>query len=182
MRSKNSMLGNYIKQVNNRNTDLRVTKLQGINMHKQFIDSVANTIGTDMSKYKIVRQGQFAYNPMHVGRDRLLPISLLTEDEEIIVSPAYTVFEIDKPDKLIPEYLMMWLFRPEFDRRSWFTTDNSIRGGFSWDSLCEMPVNFPTMDKQIIILLESLLEQEQILMAKKKRLMKKYLGPEKYEF
>ena len=93
--------------------------------------SVANTTGTDLSKYKVVSKGQFAYNPMHVGRDEVLPISLLMDNEPIIVSPAYVVFEIIDTQELDSEYLMMWCRRPEFDRNVWFTTDSSVRGGFS---------------------------------------------------
>ena len=110
--------------------------------------SVANVNGTDLSKYKIVSQYQFAYNPMHVGRDEVLPISMLENPEPVIVSPAYLVFEIEKPEELLPEYLMMWCRRPEFDRNAWFTTDSSVRGGFSWNDFCEMELPVPHPDKQ----------------------------------
>lgn len=143
-------LGKYISQINLRNADLKVNVLKGINMNKQFMASVANTHGTDMSRYKIVKRGQFAYNSMHVGRDRLLPVSLLLEEEEIIVSPAYTVFEIINQKELLPEYLMRRMNTPEFDRRAWFATDSSIRGGFSWDSLCEITLPIPPIEEQII--------------------------------
>lgn len=146
-------LGQYIKVVNCNNKEKELDKkfLRGINIHKKFMPSVANTTDLDLSKYKIVNRGQFAFNPMHVGRDRALPIGLLMDEEIIIVSPAYTVFEVIDEDKLHPEYLFMWFNRDEFDRRAWFTTDNSIRGGFSWDSLCEMKIPLPLIDDQINI-------------------------------
>jgi len=96
-------LGGYISQVNSRNSDLKVMDLKGINMNKEFILSVANTVDTDMTKYKVVKPGQFAFNPMHVGRDHLVPISLLGGKQPIIVSPAYTVFEITKPEELLAQ-------------------------------------------------------------------------------
>lgn len=148
MRSNYRTLGNFIKQVDSRNHDLSVTDLKGIRINKEFMPSVANTNGTDLSKYKVVRKGQFAYNPMHVGRDEVLPISLLLDDEQVIVSPAYAVFEIIDTEQLNPEYLMMWFRRSEFDRNAWFTTDNSVRGGFNWDSLCEMQLPVPSIEKQ----------------------------------
>lgn len=141
-------LGKYIGQVNNKNDGLDDKYLRGININKEFMPSVANTENLDLSKYKLVKKGQFAYNPMHVGRDRALPISYLQDEDKIIVSPAYTIFEVTDNAELNSEYLFMWFRRKEFDRRAWFTTDNSIRGGFSWDSLCEMEIPMPTPPEQ----------------------------------
>ena len=101
-----------------------------------------------MANYKIVRKGKFAFNPMHVGRDEVLPIGLLEHDDRIIVSPAYTVFEIKDTSSLDKDYLMMWFRRREFDRKAWFTTDSSVRGGFSWDSLCDMDFPLPNLERQ----------------------------------
>lgn len=148
MRSNYKRLGDYIKQVNVRNRDLTVSNLQGININKYFMPSVANIQGTDLSKYKVVEREQFAFNPMHVGRDEVLPISMLEEEEAVIVSPAYVVFDVKDKNKLLPEYLMMWCRRPEFDRNAWFTTDSSVRGGFSWQDFCDMKLPVPSIEKQ----------------------------------
>ncbi len=157
MKSNYKKIGAFVRQVSSRNTDLSVTNLKGININKEFMPSVANINGTDLSKYKVVKKGQFAFNPMHVGRDEMLPISLWLEDEPIIVSPAYIVFEIIDQSILDPKYLMIWCSRNEFDRNCWFTTDSSVRGGFSWEDLCE--ITFP---------LFSLKEQNKIVSAYKK--------------
>lgn len=141
-------LGLYIKQINNKNCGFGSEFLRGINIKKEFMPSVADTTNLDLSKYKLVKKGQFAYNPMHVGRDKALPISLLQNEDKIIVSPAYTIFEVIDKYELHPEYLFMWFKRDEFDRRAWFTTDNSIRGGFSWNSLCEMEIPIPEPEQQ----------------------------------
>lgn len=148
MKSNYKRIGQYVRQVKKRNTDLAVMDLKGINIDKVFMPSVANTTGTDLSKYKIVRKYQFAFNPMHVGRDEVLPISMLETKEPVIVSPAYVVFKVIDPNELDPEYLMMWLRRPEFDRNAWFTTDSSVRGGFSWDDFCDMTLPVPHIDIQ----------------------------------
>ncbi len=148
MRSRYKKIGSFVKQVNVRNRDLSVTNLQGININKFFMPSVANTNGTDLSKYKVVSQKQFAFNPMHVGRDEVLPISMLEEQESVIVSPAYIVFKVKDESQLLPEYLMMWCRRPEFDRNAWFTTDSSVRGGFSWKDFCDLTFPVPSIEKQ----------------------------------
>lgn len=140
-------IGDFIRKVNVRNTELNVTKLMGINIDKFFMPSVANTVGTDMSKYRIVKKGQFACNRMHVGRDERLPVALLKEDD-IIVSPAYDVFEIIDQEVLNPDYLMMWFLREEFDRNAWFYTDADVRGGLNWEDFCNISIPVPSIIKQ----------------------------------
>jgi type I restriction enzyme S subunit len=154
MRSSYKPIGRFIRLVKTRNAGLEVTELRGIRINKEFMPSVANVIGTDLGNYKVVRKNQFAYNPMHVGRDGILPIARLEAEEPVIVSPAYVVFEIRNPDELLPEYLMMWCRRPEFDRQAWFTTDSSVRGGFDWKDFCEMEMPVPSPEKQREIVAE----------------------------
>lgn len=150
MRSNYKKLGQFIQQVKNKNNDnsLTVEHLRGINITKEFMPSVANVTGTDLSVYKVVEKNQFAYNPMHVGRDEILPISMLMHEDSVIVSPAYVVFEIVDTNELLPEYLMMWCRRSEFDRNVWFTTDNSVRGGFNWEDFCDLELPIPSIEKQ----------------------------------
>ncbi len=169
-------LGEYIRQMGKRNIDLALKKPKGINMNKRFIQSVANIVGTDMSKYRIVQKNQFAYNPMHVGRDHLVPIAVHLNEEDIIVSPAYVVFEICRPQELLPEYLMFWFKESNFDRRAWFTTDNSVRGGFSWDSLCEMIIPIPTPQQQALLCLKNLFETEGTFLYRKELLNRSLKG------
>lgn len=137
--------------VDTRNTDIVTEQVLGINIDKYFMPSVANVIGTDLSKYKLITKGKFACNPMHVGRDKKLPVALYTEDEPAIVSPAYFMFEIIDNSILNEDYLMMWFRRPEFDRLCWLRTDGSVRGGITWDDICRMKVPVPPLDEQIEI-------------------------------
>lgn len=148
MRSHYKRIGDYVTQVKLKNIDGSISDLKGININKYFMPSVANINGTDLSKYLVVKKNQFAFNPMHVGRDEVLPISMLEDDEPIIVSPAYVVFKVKDEEKLLPEYLMMWSRRSEFDRHAWFMTDNSVRGGFSWADFCDMELPVPSIEKQ----------------------------------
>lgn len=148
MKSNYKRIGDYIKQINVRNNELKVDNLLGINIDKFFMPSVANTIGTDMTKYKIVRNGQFACNRMHVGRDKRLPVALSKQAEDIIVSPAYDVFEIIDKEVIDSKYLMMWFSRAEFDRNAWFYTDADVRGGLKWEDFCNMNLPVPSIAKQ----------------------------------
>ena len=148
MPSTYKRLGPYVRRLKVKNAGDTCSDLRGVSIEKEFMPSVANVHGTDLSKYKCVEKNQFAFNPMHVGRDEVLPIALLTEDTRVIVSPAYVVFEVKDEEILLPEYLMMWCRRPEFDRNAWFGTDNSVRGSFSWDDFCNMELPMPTIEKQ----------------------------------
>ena len=141
-------LGDYIREVNVRNRELKVTKPMGINIDKHFMPSVANVIGTDLSTYKLVSKMQFACNLMHVGRDEKIPMAMLMEDKPIIVSPAYFVFEVIESNILLPEYLMMWFRRKEFDRNAWFYTDADVRGGMSKEALLDMRLPIPSITRQ----------------------------------
>ena len=153
-KAENKRLGDYIREVNVRNRDLKVTKPMGINIDKHFMPSVANVIGTDLSTYKLVSRMQFACNLMHVGRDEKIPMAMLTGDKPIIVSPAYFVFEVIESNVLLPEYLMMWFRRKEFDRNAWFYTDADVRGGMSKEALLDMRLPIPSITRQREIVAE----------------------------
>lgn len=146
--SNYELLGKHIKMIDARNTESITDRVLGINIDKFFMPSVANVIGTDLSKYKLLTKGVFACNPMHVGRDERLPIALYSEDDPAIVSPAYYMFIVRDESVLDRDYLMMWFRRPEFDRVCWLKTDGSVRGGLSWDDLCRMEIPVPTIDEQ----------------------------------
>ena len=147
MRNGYVKLGDYIRQVDNRNKSLITSNLLGINIDKQFMPSVANIIGTDLSCYKLLSQYDFAFNPMHVGRDERIPIALYLNQGAAIVSPAYITFKIDS-DKLLCEYLMLWFRRSEFDRECWFYTDASVRGGITWEDFCDLLIPLPSIEEQ----------------------------------
>lgn len=142
------ILGDYIRKVDNKNKDLKVLNLQGLSMNKEFRKSTSNIVGTDLSKYKIVKQGQFCCDFMSVIRVHKLPVVLNNLGEDVIISPAYIVFEIVDKNILLPEYLMMWFRRSEFDRYADFRCDSSIRGGFQWEELCEVELPIPSIEEQ----------------------------------
>lgn len=141
-------IGKYIQLVDNRNKDLAVTNLLGINITKNFMPSVANVSGTDLSNYKIIQKGQFAYSAMQVGRDETIRIALYTDEEPAIISPAYSVIEVIDENELLPEYMMMWFQRPESDRYGWFISDSSVRASLDYERLCEIEIPIPNIDEQ----------------------------------
>lgn len=150
MKSNYKRLGDYIRQVDVRNKDERVKRLLGVSIDKVFIESIANTVGTDMSVYKIVKRGQFAYGPVTSRNGDKVSIALLTE-EECIISSSYTVFEITDAKKLLPEYLNLWFKRPEFDRYARFHSHGSAREIFDWEEMCNVTLPVPPIGEQIKI-------------------------------
>ena len=147
-------LGDYIREVNVRNRDLKVTNLLGLSIEKKFIPSIANTIGTDMSVYKIVTPKQFAYVPVTSRNGDKITVALYEGEGPAIISQAYTVFEITDHNALLPEYLMMWFRRPEFDRYARFHSHGSAREVFEWDELCDVMLPIPSIARQREIVAE----------------------------
>ena len=141
------LLGDFIQPVDERNKELKVDYLLGVSISKQFIPSIANIVGTDLSNYKIVRTGQFAYGPVTSRNGEKISIALL-RDKDCIISSSYTVFEVTDNERLDPEYLMLWFSRPEFDRYTRYMSHGSVREIFDWDELCKVELPVPSIEKQ----------------------------------
>lgn len=148
MKSNYKRIGEHIRLVDERNKGLQVKQLLGLSISKQFIPSVANIIGTDMENYKIIRKNQFACSTMQVRRDKKMPIALLQEVDEAIISQAYPIFEVKDPKELLPEYLMMWFTRSEFDREACFHAVGGVRGSLEWEDFENLQLPIPHPDKQ----------------------------------
>ena len=140
-------LGDYIREVNVRNRELKVTKLVGLTIDKAFIPSVANVIGTDLSNYKVIQREQFACSLMQVSRDGKMPVAMFEEDEAIM-SPAYPMFEVIDKTALMPQYLMMWFSRNEFDREASYYAVGGVRGSLTWEDFCNMWLPIPSITRQ----------------------------------
>ena len=140
-------VGSILKEIDCRNTDGSITDVQGINITKQFMPSVANTYDVNLTKYKLVRKGQFAFSGMQTGRDECIRIALYNKEAPIIISPAYTVLEI-KDEAVLSEYVMMWFSRKEVDRLGWFMSDASIRTNLDMDRFFEIEIPVPDLNVQ----------------------------------
>lgn len=147
-------LGDYIRQVDVRNRDLAVDNLLGLSISKQFIPSIANTIGTDMANYKVVQPRQFGYVPVTSRNGDKITVALYNGDKPCIISQAYIVFEVTDTDQLLPEYLMMWFRRPEFDRYARFKSHGSAREVFEWDEMGDVMLPVPSIEEQRKIVAE----------------------------
>ncbi len=162
MRSNYRKIGEFIQLIDERNKGHEVKNLLGLSISKQFIPSVANIIGTDMENYKIIRKNQFACSTMQVRRDKKMPVALLQEVDEAIISQAYPIFEVKNEKLLLPKYLMMWFTRSEFDREACFNAVGGVRGSLEWEDFCEMQLPIPSIEKQREIVAEYNVVQNRI--------------------
>lgn len=148
MRKHYKRLGDYIQLVVGRNNDLGDLPLVGLSIQKKFIPSIANTIGTDMSTYRIIERNQFAYGPVTSRNGDKITIALFNDFDKALISQAYVPFEVKDSNELDPEYLMMWFRRPEFDRYARFKSHGSAREIFDWEEMCNTLLPVPHIDKQ----------------------------------
>jgi type I restriction enzyme S subunit len=148
MKSNYKPLGKYIQPVVGRNNDLGDLPLMGLSIQKKFIPSIANTIGTDMSTYRIIERNQFAYGPVTSRNGDKITIAHFSDFDKALISQAYIPFEVKDSNELEPEYLMMWFRRPEFDRYARFMSHGSAREIFDWDEMCNTLLPIPSITKQ----------------------------------
>ena len=148
MKSNYKQLGQFIRQVDVRNAAGKEENLLGVSVQKTFIPSIANTVGTDFTRYKVVRRGQFTYIPDTSRRGDKIGIALLSDYEEGLVSNVYTTFEVIDKNELLPEYLMLWFSRPEFDRYARFKSHGSVREVMDWDEMCKVQLPVPPISVQ----------------------------------
>ena len=153
MKSNYKKLGHFIREVDNRNADgaLGEDNLFGISVTKDFIISHANLVGVTFESYKVVEPRQFAYIPDTSRRGDKIAISLNSFEDKLIVSSICSVFEIKDENELLPEYLMLWFMRPEFDRYARFMSNGSAREVFDWECMCGVELPVPTISEQLKI-------------------------------
>lgn len=140
-------VGELLEEIDIRNTDGALINVQGINIEKQFMPSVADTTSVNLKNYKVVRNGQFAYSSMQTGRDECIRIALYDKGKPILISPAYSVLQV-KGSSAVAEYIMLWFSRPETDRYGWFASDASVRANLDLDRFYEIQIPLPDLDKQ----------------------------------
>lgn len=138
-------IGKYIFEENNRNFGLETINVKGVNSSSTFDETRANTNGLDFSNYKIVKKDWFAYNPSRIN---LGSIALYKNEDDCIVSPMYCVFSIQSKEKLLPEYLMLWLERKEFHRSTLFFAMGSVRDTFDFSLMQNAAIPIPEIGIQ----------------------------------
>lgn len=148
MKSNYKPIGDLVERVDNRNKDGAISNLLGLSIDKKFIPSVANTIGTDLSTYKIIQKNDFAVSLMQVSRDSKIPVACQKEYEAAIMSPAYSIFRVKDADEILPDYLEMWFKRSEFDREAAFIAVGGVRGSMPWEEFAGIKVYVPKIEQQ----------------------------------
>lgn len=148
MKSGYKTIEELVVRVDERNFNNETNVLLGVSIDKCFIPSVANTIGTDLTKYKLIRKNDFAVSLMQVSRDSRIPIARQKEYDVAIMSPAYPIFRVKNPDEILPEYLEMWFKRDEFDREAAFIAVGGVRGSMPWNEFAQMQVYAPDIEQQ----------------------------------
>jgi len=141
-------LGELVQLVDERNVKAEIVDFLGININKEFMPTVAKTDEIDPSKYKILKKNRFVFSGMQTGRDKCIRIGLYTMENPVIVSPAYTTFEIKRPDLVEPEYFFMLFLSKEMDRYGWFFSDSSVRSNLDWPRFCEIMLKLPSPEVQ----------------------------------
>jgi len=143
-------VGNLLEETDVRNRDRAIANVQGINIKKEFMPSVANLTTTDLTKYKVIQKDQFAYSAMQTGRDECIRIALFHEEEPVVISPAYSVLQVKNESEYeaLAEYVMLWFSRRESDRYGWFISDSSIRASLELPRFYEIEIPLPSIEKQ----------------------------------
>lgn len=160
----------YIREVNNRNVDFKITNVQGVESTGNFTETRANTNGLDFHNYKVVSPNQFAYNPSRIN---LGSIALRNEkDGMCIVSPMYIVFEVKNTDKLMSNYLLLWLSRSEFLRSTLFYASGSVRDTFDFSEMKEVAIPIPNIkvQQEIVNIHKCYIERQRIADALKEQI------------
>lgn len=138
-------IGAYIAPIDERNTDLKITLAQGITIEKVFASP--KQVAVAERSAKIVRHGQFAYNRATTRNGEKISIAY-RNGEDCVVSSAYQVFEIKRKNELIPEYLMMWFKRSEFDRYARYMSKGSAHEFFEYSDMEEVQIPIPDIKVQ----------------------------------
>lgn len=148
MKSIYKPIGDLVERIDERNINGSINTLLGVSIDKCFIKSVANTVGTDLTKYKVIRRDDFAVSLMQVSRDAKIPVACLKDCDCAIMSPAYSIFRVVDTNEVLPDYLSMWFSRSEFDREAAFIAVGGVRGSMPWEEFCRIQVLVPSLEEQ----------------------------------
>ena len=154
-------IGKYITECNERNENNEIDLFQGVNVDHIFIEP--KRIAEDSENGAIVRTGQFAFNKVMKANGTKLPIAL-RKGPDCVVSNSYQVFEVNDKNKLIPEYLMLWMNREETQRYAGYISFGTTRDIFSFDDMQEISIPIPeiSIQKSIVDIYNVYIKRKQI--------------------
>lgn len=153
-------IGPYIQEVNVKNID-NIKNVLGVDSTSNFVNTKAKMNGIDLTKYSVVKEGQFAYNPSRINLGSIA----LRKGQECVISPMYEIFEIKDNTKLVSEYLFMWLTRKEFLRSTLFYAIGSVRDTFDFNLMKQVKISIPSKEIQedVVKIHNSYIKRKQIL-------------------
>ena len=141
-------IGPYLSESDLRNDiGLTVDSVRGLTTSKELIPTKADMDGGGLSNYKVVKPGQIAYVPDTSRRGGKISLGFNDTKETFLVSSISIVFET-KRKFLLPEYLMLFLTRREFDRYARFNSWGSARETFDWSEMCGVKIPIPDIKIQ----------------------------------
>lgn len=155
-------IGGYIEERNERNKDKSIDFVMDLSTKKEFREAQSRVNREELGSYKIVGQGDFAFVPT-TDTWKVLAFSYNTFERDLVVSPIYEVFSVNK-EKLLPAYLAMWLSRVEFDRYARFNSWGSARENFSMEEMKEVEIPIPDIEiqKSIVNIYNCYIERKRI--------------------
>ena len=143
-------LGLYIEQLDTRNTDnfYREDSVVGLSTQKQMIRTKADLSGVNLTSYKLMEPGSFAYVPDTSRRGDKVSLAFNSTEETYLISSISVIFRVKESCGLLSSYLFMYFNRPEFDRYARFNSWGSARETFSWEDMCDIDIELPPIDIQ----------------------------------
>lgn len=144
-------LGKYIEPLDERNPNLAFNykNVMGLSINKTFIETKATNVNIiDLKRYKIIRKNYFAYCTVTSRNGNKITVAYNDTNDDFIISNIYPVFKVKDETKLLPQYLMMFFRRTEFDRYARFNSWGSARETFSWEDMCNIELTIPPIQTQ----------------------------------
>jgi len=143
-------LGELLRLCDERNSDSIYTlaDVKGISIQKVFIETKADMTGVSLKPYILVKPDSFAYVTVTSRNGEKITIAHNDTENTYIVSSSYVVFDVARNDVILSDYLFMYFNRPEFDRYARFNSWGSARETFSWEDLCDIDIELPSIEIQ----------------------------------
>ena len=143
-------IGPYIVQIETSNGDLRygIDDVRGVSIGKKFIDTKADMAGVDLKPYLVVGPNEFAYAPVTSRNGGRITIALNESESTYVCSSSYVAFKSANGKVLLPQYLMLFFARSEFDRYARFNSWGSARETFDWSEMCNVEIPIPDIKIQ----------------------------------
>ena len=143
-------IGGFIEPSEETNIVLQygVDDVRGVSIEKKFIETKADMEGVSLKPYLLIRPNEFAYVTVTSRNGGKISLALNDSENTYICSSSYTVFRSKNEKTLLPQYLMLFFSRTEFDRYARFNSWGSARETFDWETMCDVQIPIPDIKIQ----------------------------------